>query len=247
MRRHTDRLALFRFSKENSYGKSKRPIESMLTLYLVRHGQTDFNAQRRVQGQFDSELDDTGRQQAEALRPELESLGIDFVYSSSSLRTRQTTDILATNLKCDVVYQDELREIYMGDWQQRLWDDVEKEEPEQYRYFMTQPHLFNQPGTETFQQLQDRGAKAVNEIVARHNSGNALIVSHGAMIKATLAHFAGVKLSRMWEEPLLSNCSVSVIEVPVEPRVPALRLVGGHPFKETSWFTNEPAQSRVLP
>ena len=69
-----------------------------MKLHLIRHGQTNWNAEKRVQGQSESELDAIGPQQAEGRRPTIESLGIGAVYSSTSLRTRQTTDILAANI-----------------------------------------------------------------------------------------------------------------------------------------------------
>ena len=73
---------------------------SMLQLHLVRHGQTNFNAQRKIQGQYDSVLDETGHQQAEQLRPDIESLHITAVYSSSNLRARQTTFTIAHAAFC---------------------------------------------------------------------------------------------------------------------------------------------------
>lgn len=210
-------------------------LQLAMNLHLVRHGQTNFNAEHRVQGQYDSVLDETGRHQAAALRPTVEAIGPTAVYSSSNLRARQTTEILTTNISLEASYRDNLREIFMGPWQQRLWEEVQKSESEQFSRFMTQPHLFQLDGAETFQELQNRGVEAMEQIIAEEETGDVLVVSHGAILKTILAHYANVELARMWEEPHLGNCDHSVLRVGPNDNVEVVH-VAGVPLSQTSWF-----------
>lgn len=183
----------------------------MLTIHFVRHGQTNYNAERRVQGQFDSVLTDAGIQQAQDLQPKIESLGLTAAYTSSNVRARHTAEILVENLPLELDCRDELREIFMGPWQHRYWSEVAENDPEQYRYFMSEPDRFRFEGCESFEELQNRGVAAVEEIIQTESEGHALIVSHGAILKTILAHYSSVPLGKIWSDPNLENCSHSVM------------------------------------
>ena len=216
----------------------------MLTLHLVRHGQTNFNAERRVQGQHDSVLDDVGIAQAEELRSSIEALAPSAVYSSSNVRAKHTADILTANMPIEVECLDSLREIYMGPWQERLWHDVAETETIQFTNFMGQPNRFSIEGAETFAELQTRGVGAIEEIIscecAKLSSGSTtnalevLIVSHGAILKTIMAHYANVPIAHMWTEPHLENCSHSTLHIDAEGNR-RLRTICGESVRGTIW------------
>jgi len=205
----------------------------MTILHLIRHGQTNWNAEGRVQGQSDSQLDATGREQATALRPLIETLSINAIYSSSSLRTRQTTDILAQNLALETNLRDDLREIQLGPWETQLWEDIYQQDPQDVDLFRNNPAEFSRPGCETFAQLRDRGVQALKSIAASESDANVLVVSHGALLKATLSHFAGVPLSELRNIPAFDNCSRSVLTFDDDSHT--VVSVGGTAFAETAW------------
>ena len=183
----------------------------LMQLHLVRHGQTAWNAERRIQGQLDTELDERGRDQARALRPTLAAAGIGAIYCSSSLRTRETAALALTAPHPDIVFRDELREIRLGVWQGRLWAEVEREHPAMVAALRESDESFDVEDAESYAELQRRGVDAVERIVAEGASGTVLVVSHGALIKAVLAHYAGHPLTRLRELPSLPNCSRSVV------------------------------------
>ena len=185
----------------------------MLTLHLVRHGQTNYNAERRVQGQFDSVLTETGIQQAEEMRATIAALRLTAVYSSSNVRARHTAEILVSDIPLEVECRDGLREIDMLPWQHRYWDEVAENDPEQYRFFMSEPDRFKIHGCETFPALQSRGVSAIEEIIKTETRGEVLVVSHGAILKTILAHYSSVPIRDMWSDPNLTNCSHSILHV----------------------------------
>jgi len=189
----------------------RTPIILPMELHLVRHGQTFWNAERRIQGQLDSALDERGREQARALVSELGELGIGAVYCSTSGRTRETLALAMTTPPEPVRYRDELREIRLGVWQGRLWAEVEREHPAMVAALRESDESFDVEDAESYAELQRRGVDAVERIVAEGASGTVLVVSHGALIKAVLAHYAGHPLTRLRELPSLPNCSRSVV------------------------------------
>ena len=214
----------------------------MLTLHLIRHGQTDYNAIRRIQGQAESQLDDVGRQQAQVRRTALAPLEFHAVVSSSADRTRATTELLleGRDPQPPVSYRDDLREIHLGDWQHRMWDDVIAEEPEAARHFREQPDRFDLPGAESFFTIQTRGVAAIEDIIASHQlatsatgTAHLLIVSHGAILQTILAHYHGVPMSALWDVPRLANCSHSIIEVSGTQR--QVTQVGDVPVEQSGW------------
>ena len=206
----------------------------MLTLHLVRHGQTNFNAERRVQGQFDSVLTELGEQQAAAMQSVVSDLNLTAVYSSSNVRARRTAEIMVANQPSEISIRDDLREIYMGPWQCRLWTEVAQENPEQVRHFMTEPDRFSFEGCETFEDLQSRGVSAVEEIIQSELEGRVLIVSHGAILKTILAYYSNVPIRDMWAEPSLENCSHSIMEIDRQGQR-SVRQISGEDVAGTFW------------
>lgn len=186
-----------------------------MQLHLIRHGETGWNAEGRVQGHADNPLNEIGRGQARALRERLAHLRPARIYASSSRRARETAELGFGHLELEVVVTDQLREICLGDWEGHLYQALEQSHPEQVRQFRQEPHNFRYPGAETFAELQARGLVALAEIVARETPGSdILVVSHGAMIRTLLSHYLERPLSRLWEPPRMHNCAHSIIEFP---------------------------------
>ena len=95
-----------------------------MELYLIRHGQTDWNKERRAQGQSESKLTELGEQQARELGERLAPVEFDHIYCSSSQRTRQTADLAFGHRNMEIEYRDSLREIFLGPWEGHLYDDI---------------------------------------------------------------------------------------------------------------------------
>lgn len=185
---------------------------SVTQLYLIRHGETTWNAEGRLQGQSESNLSERGVAQATERSSEILGHGFDARYCSSSQRTRETIYALLSGGVEDVVYRDDLREIMVGPWEGRLNRELKVEYPELFDTYINQPDQFELEGAETFQRLQNRGVNALQQIAEAHPGQRVLVVSHGALIKAALLHWLNWPLTQMWVEPLIPNCSSSVVE-----------------------------------
>jgi len=176
-------------------------------LLLVRHGETDWNRERRFQGHADTPLNDKGREQAHALAAELDGEQIDVVYTSDLARARETAEIVAARLGADVVALRELREIDVGDWEGLSWPEIEQRFPDGAQAW----HVNGAGWTsgETYEELGARIVPALLQIAERHPAQRVLVVGHGGTIRATRAFIEGVSVpeSRSRSRPI-GNCEV---------------------------------------
>jgi probable phosphoglycerate mutase len=158
----------------------------MTELLLVRHGETDWNAEGKLQGHTDRPLNDYGRRQAQALADRLAGESIDAVYASDLSRARETAEILGAKLGLPVLVDPDLREKNWGNWEgltsdERLHIEFEGETSEAHR---------------------DRTLGAVQRIVERHPGGRIVVVTHGGSLRRIQAAVSGFAL------PVLENCAV---------------------------------------
>lgn len=148
------------------------------TILLARHGETDWNATRRVQGHTDVPLNERGREQARALAKELEDEPLDAVYASDLLRAHETARIVAERKGLDVIVLPELRERNFGTWEGLT--DVEVLE----RY--PQAHTGSWGDAETREELSGRILTALGRIAETHPDGQVLVVAHGGPLRVAL-------------------------------------------------------------
>ena len=186
----------------------------MSRLHLIRHGQTNWNVERRIQGQTDSQLTDEGRQQAQTIAEEIKSIPFTAAYASSSVRARDTANIILQHhhLPLPLALRDDMREINLGQWEGHLYADIAGQDKQHMHNFRHQPAEFSLPGAETFIDVQKRALAVVNFVKNNHTNQDVLLVSHGIWIKCILIHFAKRPISDFWELPPLSNCCHSIIE-----------------------------------
>ena len=179
----------------------------MTELLLVRHGETDWNRERRFQGHADPPLNETGREQAHALAADLAGERIQLVYTSDLRRARETAEIVAARLEADVVALRELREIDVGEWQGLTWPEIEARYPEGARAW--HEHGQGWEAGETYDELGERVVAALRRIAADHPEERVLVIGHGGTIRATRAFLEGLSVaeSRSRSRPI-GNCEV---------------------------------------
>ncbi|MFT6303624.1 MAG: putative phosphoglycerate mutase [Pseudomonadales bacterium] len=216
-----------------------------MRLHIVRHGQTDWNALRRIQGQLDSQLNDAGKQQAHERGADFIDMNLTAVYSSSSLRTRQTTALILGTRKDSVIYRDDLREVNLGVWQGLYWADVKEQYPDLVELHEKGSPLFEVEGAENTSEFQDRGVTAIESIIAAHDDSkttdNILIVSHGDIMKTILAYYLKISLIDLHTLPPLPNCAHCIIDVGSDQRT--VTTIASTPIANTDW-ADTPRQTR---
>jgi probable phosphoglycerate mutase len=176
-------------------------------LLLVRHGETDWNRDRRFQGHADEPLNDAGREQARALADELAGERIAVVYTSDLVRAHETAEIVAARLGVDVVARSELREIDVGDWEGLTWPEIEERHPEGARAWHEHGHGWE--SGETYDQLGERIIAALQRIAADHPARRVLVVGHGGTVRAIRAFIEGLSVAdSRRQSPAIGNCEV---------------------------------------
>lgn len=182
-----------------------------MQVHLIRHGQTNWNKEKRVQGHSESTLTEQGKQQAAALAPVLAPYNIAKIYCSPSIRTRETAAIVFHDGSAPIEYRDELREIFLGPWEGLLQSEIRSLYPENFVNFWDAPERFDQEGAELFAAVQQRGLMLLKRILSAHATQDVAIVSHGVLIKSILCALEGRPMAQLWEPPVMHNCAHSIV------------------------------------
>jgi len=154
-------------------------------VYLIRHGETEWNVQRRLQGHQDIPLSALGLQQAEKVAQRLAKERLHAVYSSDLLRAKMTAMRIAHYQQQPVILHPGLRERSYGTYEGKRWDEI----PGYGEGFRS--HLWAAEGVESWQHMQRRAMRTLSEIVSRHVGERVAVVSHGGTINAILAYIEG--------------------------------------------------------
>jgi len=133
----------------------------MKELYFVRHGQTEWNAIRRMQGQWNSDLNGLGRQQAQVNALFLQKMEIEYMVASPLDRTRQTADIIDSHLTIGYGVDDRIKEWDCGDWSGEMWDDVSAKWPEEFAAWQADQFNVRGPGAENYPDMIERTKPSV--------------------------------------------------------------------------------------
>lgn len=186
-----------------------------MKLYLTRHGQTEWNLERRMQGWKDSPLTELGISNAKALGKHLEDVNFSEIYSSSVQRAARTAELVRGDRDIPIILDENLREIGVGDWEGQVVEDIKKNCDEEYNNFWKKPHLYKRDNVETFQDVQNRAVKVVKEIIEKHKGtdDNVLIVTHTITLKSIMAYFEGRDIEKLWEPPYIYDTSLSLVEI----------------------------------
>ncbi|HEU4440081.1 MAG TPA: histidine phosphatase family protein [Methylomirabilota bacterium] len=186
----------------------------MRRLLLARHGQSVSNAVRRFQGAQDVALSPLGIRQAEALRRAVSRRSITHVYVSPLERARRTAEIAMVGLGPPITVVDDLRELCLGEWEGCTVEEIRTRPGDPYAQWVRDPVLCLPPGGEPLGEVQARVLRVIEDITRAHPNGDdVLIVSHGGVISALLAHWLGLPLSSIWRIAV-ANCSLSEISPP---------------------------------
>jgi probable phosphoglycerate mutase len=152
------------------------------TLLVIRHGETAWNAEHRIQGHLDIPLSPTGIRQAACLADRLAGEVIDAVYSSELARAWLTAAPLAERLGREIMADTRLRERSFGVFEGLTLDEIAAQHPEGFRRWREREPAWAIDGGESGQQLIDRVLDALHDIVARHRGGTVVVVTHGGVL-----------------------------------------------------------------
>ena len=172
----------------------------MTTLYLIRHGQTQWNVEGKYTGQSDIPLTDVGREQARAAAEPVKSAPPAAVYASDLIRARETAELFAAG--CDftgaIQLDPRLREINQGVWEGMHFNDIKAKFAEEFAAREANPLEVAAPGGETVGEVQQRVIAAVKAICARHPQEIVAIVAHGLALAIIRAWLTNHPIQDVW-------------------------------------------------
>lgn len=180
-------------------------------IYLVRHGETDWNASGKFQGHSDIALTERGREQAALLSARLSQEKISAFYSSDLIRARETAEILANSHRLNVNCLKELREINFGQWEGLTSQEISHNYGDLSTQWWASPLTTQIPDGESLQEVVLRCKGSLDTIITKHTGENAVVVAHGGVIRVIVGLALGLDLNLFWKLRL-ENVSLSIIE-----------------------------------
>jgi probable phosphoglycerate mutase len=202
-------------------------MRGMLTIHLVRHGDTLQAADGIFSGDLDPPLTPHGKEQAELVARALAPRKPVALYCSPKLRARQTLEPLARATGLEPVIEEGLREIAYGTWEGRRETEVRASEPAIFDAWQANPALVSPPGGETAFAIAARALPAVVRVRDRHPSGDVVLLSHKATVRVIVCALLGIPLSRFRSNIACPTASITSFEFSSESTL-LVRLADVH-------------------
>ena len=197
------------------------------TVFIVRHGITDWHVERRVLGHRDVGMNRTGLLQAQSVAAALADVTIGEIISSPLLRAVQTADILAEKRGGAITRDPRLSDFRVGKWESLSYDEVAARED--YQKFNADPLHEKLPSGEGLPQIRDRAVGAIDQALRDAPTGESIAaVTHAGIARVILAHYLGLDLAGYHRLELLPG-SISVLSFRDDRNPPRVLALGWRP------------------
>ncbi len=181
-----------------------------MKVYIVRHGETDYNKKKVFQGQIDSKLTDEGRLQARSLAERLKDCKITKIYCSTLTRARDTAKIISDIIKADVVETPLLKEQSLGIWEDKNKQQVIKDLKDKYGSLMDKKEIIPPQG-ESFEQVEERAIPFIEKAI-EESHGNILVVGHALLNRVIIGYYLGMDYFNRYKL-FQKNCHMNILNV----------------------------------
>ena len=178
------------------------------TIYLVRHGQTNWNILGKTQGHGNSDLTEKGIDQAKDLADAMVKYPIDYIYSSDLGRAVQTAEIIADKFDKEVIATPSLREMGFGEWEGLLIKEIQEKYGDVYKTWRNEPHLAEIPGGETLHIIKERTDKFLKE---KYDGKHIVLVTHSVTARVILLSVLNSSVENIYRINQ-GNTALNVIE-----------------------------------
>lgn len=183
----------------------------MTTIYLIRHAEAEGNLYRRIHGWYDSLITENGYRQIAALEERFRDIPVDAVYSSDLFRTRTTARAVCGPKGLELRTDPGLRELNLGDWEDRTFGSVRRTDPKQMDLFNRTDPEWRVDNAETFFQLGDRLYDTVRRIAGGHPNQTIALFSHGMALRQFLGRVKNIPPEQWHGMPHGDNTAVSCL------------------------------------
>ncbi|MDD2235479.1 MAG: histidine phosphatase family protein [Desulfitobacteriaceae bacterium] len=186
----------------------------MTRIILTRHGETEWNIERRVQGRLDSPLTKKGLTQARSLALRLRNESIQYLYSSDSPRALATAEEIRREIQLGrVISEPRIREFSFGDWEGKLWDELRQNYRDIFRIWDSTPQLVQVPSGDNMYCFSEKVWEYFRELITKHRGETICLVSHGLTLKLLVTKALGFTVDEWLKTPMQFNTAVNILEV----------------------------------
>lgn len=189
-----------------------------MNIYLIRHGETDYNKNRRIQGRCDIPLNDYGRELAVVTSEGLKDIAFDMVFTSPLIRAKETAQIIIGDRQIPVVEDERIQEIGFGEYEGLCCGKRGYNIPDDkafLNFFFDTANYHVPPKGESFEEVIKRTGDFLQELIQNETyEGKTILIStHGCALKAILANIKHTPIEQFWGEGVHKNCAVTTLEV----------------------------------
>lgn len=183
-----------------------------MKVFLVRHGETDWNKELRIQGQTDIPLNEAGRMLAEKTAAGLSDIQFDRAYTSPLSRARETAEIILKGKTVELIEEPLITEMNFGIYEGKRTDVSKGEIPEEFGCFFEYPGKYEVPPKgESFERVKERMQEFLTELSQTETNQTVLIVTHGAALAGMLNVIKREPLEKYWGTGIHYNCGVTEV------------------------------------
>lgn len=180
--------------------------------YLLRHGETEWNAENRLCGRTDVPLTEAGRRQARSLAERLKSIPFEALYSSPLKRALETARLISESVGLQPVPDQRLVELDYGQWEGKTSAEIMENDPKTFRAWDADPAQVAPPGGESGLEAQQRVVAFLDFLAAGHPQGHVLVVFHKTVCRLAICHALGMSPSEYRRRLILNNAALSIIQ-----------------------------------
>lgn len=188
-----------------------------MKLYLIRHGETDWNIVKRLQGATDIPLNENGEALARETAEGLKEIPFDIIFTSPLKRAYRTAEIVKGDREIPIISDDRIREIGFGDYEGLISKTESYSIPDpEFKFFFTKTDCYKTPPNgEPIESLLERTNEFLEELKKREDlkDKTILVSTHGAAVRALLSNIEHCDIAHFWGKGVHKNCGVSCVEL----------------------------------
>lgn len=182
-----------------------------MKIYFTRHGLTEYNKERRIQGLLDSPLTLEGKEKAKELGARLKDEGIEIIYSSDQKRAMDSAKIINEALKLDIIPDRRLREVSMLSHEGMTWAESVATDPDREDLIMQRPDLFNEGGIYPYRDALEDAIAFIFELI-KTNYEKVLVMTHGSKLRVITTVLEGLNLKDTNKVELIKGLSLKIYD-----------------------------------
>jgi len=180
--------------------------------YLLRHGETKWNAENRICGRSDVRLSEAGRRQAKRLAERLKPIAFDALYSSPLLRAIDTARFISERIGLKPLVDHRLVELDYGQWEGKTLAEIMKNDPKTLRAWEADPGEVAPPGGESGLEAQQRVVPFLDSLAAKYPKGQVAVVFHKTVCRLAICHVLGMSPSDYRRRLIMENAALNIIQ-----------------------------------